>query len=122
LVMAKFHYADFPVTSPSATNVLVRGSRRNGIWAKGDVTGLSRLVADVTGKSAQWNLGLTRDLKLNAKGLFCDFLKRAPEVDTSADILVLLGHPRTSLIVREHGKRFIILSVECSDTIAVLLC
>ena len=33
----KFHYADFPVTS--ATNTW-RGSRRNGIWAKGDVTGL----------------------------------------------------------------------------------
>jgi len=33
--VAKFHYADFPETSLDGK---FRGSRRNGIWAKGDVT------------------------------------------------------------------------------------
>jgi len=35
----KFHYADFPETSPSGK---FRGSRCNGILAKEDVRGLSR--------------------------------------------------------------------------------
>ena len=54
IVKPKFHYADFPVTSatsprqtrdvPSSQDSITPlwGSRRNGIWAKGDVTGLSR--------------------------------------------------------------------------------
>ena len=54
MVLAKFHYADFPETSPRTGKF--RGSRRNGIWAKVDVTGLS--VADVTGSrdSGIWAL------------------------------------------------------------------
>jgi len=51
----KFHYADFPKTSRTGK---FPGSRRNGICAKGDVTVRRKLVADVTGKSAWWNLGL----------------------------------------------------------------
>jgi len=46
-IKPKFHYADFPVTSALAHYVdfpetyPFRGSRHNGIWGKGDVTGLS---------------------------------------------------------------------------------
>jgi len=51
-IKPKFRYADFPVTSPldqislrrlpETSTGKFRESRRNGIWAKGDVTGLSR--------------------------------------------------------------------------------
>ena len=47
--MAKFHYADFPVTSTGK----FRGSRRNGIWAKGDVMGLSW-----TCRGRHWEVGI----------------------------------------------------------------
>ena len=56
LLMVKFHYADFPETSPRQ----FLGSRRNGILAlKGTSRVCYGLVADVTGKSAWWNLGFT---------------------------------------------------------------
>jgi len=45
---AKFHYADFPWRPRRPEKF--RGSRRNGIWAKGDVTGLSRTCRGRHGK------------------------------------------------------------------------
>ena len=58
----KFHYANFPVTFPFSPNSITPtstklprlgkflGSRRNGIWAKGDVTHLSRTCRRRHGK------------------------------------------------------------------------
>ena len=54
----KFHYADFPETSPSEEISKFRGSRRNGIWAKGDVTGLSRTCRGRHGEDGIVEFGL----------------------------------------------------------------
>jgi len=57
----KFHYAEFPETSPFPKlprRGEFRGNRRNEIWAKGDVMGLSRTCRGCHGEVGIVEFGL----------------------------------------------------------------